>query len=84
MIIILLAVLNHFTIKAIELSSNWIVDITSEKGDRLVELRPGEYTKVYVDVYHADDTELTDASFDKSVFTIAPKKIMILCFQTED
>ena len=74
MSIILLAVLNHFTIKAIELSSNWIVDIKNEKGDYLVELKPGQYTKFNVYVYNVDNLYFTDASFDKSVFIIAPVK----------
>ena len=73
MIIFLLSVLNHFTIKAINPSSNWIVDIANEQNtDDIVEVRKGAYTKVTVNVYHADNPELIDASFDKSVFIISP------------
>ena len=71
-IIIFLAFLNYFSVKAITPSSNWIVDIKNENNtDDIIVLRPGIYTKITVNVRHAENIVPSDTSFDKTVFIIS-------------
>jgi hypothetical protein len=75
MIIILLAVLNHFTIKAIDPSTIWYIEFYDEEEEAsYVTLVPGQYTKINVHVSDAENQELTDFSFDKSVLLFTSER----------
>jgi len=74
MIMIFLAFLGYYTIKAYTYQSNWVLYVKSEKYTDDIELRPGVLTRVVLSVRHQLNGALWDKDYmDKVNFTIAAK-----------
>ena len=51
-------------------TSNWVLDVKNEKGEKGIVLKPNVLTKVIFVVHHEDDLDILDRSFDKANFII--------------
>ena len=68
--IVLSLIIGYTLQKAIIPTSNWVLDVKNEKGEKDIVLKPNVLTKVIFVVRHEDNLDILDRSFDKANFII--------------